>query len=91
MTSKLFEEITTQIRDSIQHDTSLTNAAKDSIANKANDIIEIDIERGLQYSEKIKDWAKRISGTDYHELIHLTEVIDESLFSISKKIGGLNK
>ena len=90
MTSKLFDEISHQIREGIEHDNALTNAAKDSVSRYANEIIEIEVERGLQYSEKVKDWAKRISGPEYHELVHLTEVIDESLFSISKKIRRLN-
>ena len=90
MTTKLFQTITQQVRDGLEHDGTITNAAKDSIVRHANDIIEVDVKRGLEYSDKIKDWAKRISGSDYHELVHLTEVIDESLLSISKKIRRLN-
>ena len=90
MTTNLLENISQQIRDGIKRDGTITNAAKDNVVRHANDIIEVDIERSLEYSNKIKDWAKRISGSDYHELVHLTEVIDESLFSISKKIRNLN-
>ena len=95
MTSRIFEDISKQVREGLAHDQEISKAAKDRISSFASDIIEIDIERGLKYADKIRDWATTnvtLSSNDaYHQLVHLTEQIDESLFSISKKIRNLNQ
>ena len=94
MKSPLLQEIEDTVRQQMKHDKDIINAAAENMSSYANNVIEVDIERGKEYADKIRQWATTnvtLSSNDaYHELVHLTELIDESLDSIQSKIRRLH-
>ena len=94
MKSKILQEVEDTVRQQLNHDKDIINAAAENMSSHANSIIEVDIVRGKEYADKIRQWATTnvtLSSNDaYHELVHLTEMIDTCLDSIKSKIRRLH-
>tara|TARA_B100000749_G_scaffold278071_1_gene268076 strand:+ start:1940 stop:2227 length:288 start_codon:yes stop_codon:yes gene_type:complete len=94
MKSQLLQEVEDTVRQQLKHDKDIINAAAENMSGYANSVIETDIATGKEYADKIRQWATTnvtLSSNDaYHELVHLTEMIDTCLDSIQSKIRRLH-